>query len=92
MFLAPGSTDQTVRLFRTHEEARDPAGTERGPSPGRPRNGRLGQVAPVRVGSVVTAGEPLAELVRLMDGWDGWAEALRAGKTPAEPTGVRRVM
>jgi hypothetical protein len=36
--------------------------------------------------------ESLAELVRLMDGWDGWAEALRAGKTPAEPTGVRRVM
>jgi hypothetical protein len=32
--------------------------------------------------------ESLAELVRLMD---GWAEALRAGKTPAELTSVRRV-
>ncbi|HEX2686748.1 MAG TPA: hypothetical protein VHN14_09020 [Kofleriaceae bacterium] len=33
--------------------------------------------------------DSLAELVRLMD---GWAEALRAGKIPAELTGVRQVV
>lgn len=33
--------------------------------------------------------ESLAELVRLMD---GWAEALRAGKIPAELAGVRQVV